>query len=1047
WTATYTPTANVEDTTNIITVDNTGVSDAAGNAGSGSTDSDNYTVDTKRPTVTVSLNDTSVKVGETPTVTFTFSEAVSGFTEADVTVANGSISTPSSTDGGITWTATYTPTSNVEDATNVITVDKTGVTDGAGNAGSGTTDSDNYTVDTKPPTVTDGKISLSGASGTGGAYKVGDTVTATWDNTAGGDNNNDISGVTVNFSQFGGGTTVVASNSSGTWTATYTITEEGGGAIDTTNRNVAVTATDNAGNTTTTSDTTNATVDNDSPILTDAKITLSGAMGTDGAFKVGDTVTATWNNTASGDNNGDTISGVTVNFSQFGGGTAVAASNSSGIWTATYTITENGGGSIDTTNRNVAATATDNAGNTTTTSDTTNATVDNVKSTLSSDAAIVVSSGSGTSGAYRVGDQVTVTIADSEILTPGNSDVAGITVDFTAVGGGSAVAMSRNGNGNGWTASYTIVDDATDIDATNRQLAVTLADNAGNATTVTDTTQLTVDNVKSTLSSDAAIVVSSGSGTSGAYRVGDQVTVTIADSEILTPGNSDVAGITVDFTAVGGGSAVAMSRNGGNNGWTTSYTIVDDATDIDATNRQLAVTLTDNAGNATTVTDTTQLTVDNVKSTLSSDAAIVVSAGSGTSGTYRVGDQVTVTIADTNILTPGNSDVAGITVDFTAVGGGSAVAMSRNGGNNGWTASYTIVDDATDIDATNRQLAVTLTDNAGNATTVTDTTQLTVDNVKSTLSSDAAIVVSSGSGTSGAYRVGDQVTVTIADSEIQTPGNSDVTGITVDFTAVGGGSAVAMSRNGNGNGWTASYTIVDDATDIDATNRQLAVTLTDNAGNATTVTDTTQLTVDNVKSTLSSDAAIVVSSGSGTSGAYRVGDQVTVTIADSEIQTPGNSDVAGITVDFTAVGGGSAVAMSRNGGNNGWTASYTLVDDATDIDATNRQLAVTLTDNAGNATTVTDTTQLTVDNVKSTLSSDAAIVVSSGSGTSGAYRVGDQVTVTIADSEILTPGNSDVAGITVDFTAVGGGSAVAMSRNGNGNGWTASYTIVDDATD
>jgi hypothetical protein len=102
-----------------------------------------------------------------------------------------------------------------------------------------------------------------------------------------GDNNSDtISSVTVDFSQFGGGTAVAATNSSGTWTATYTIAW---GAVDTTNRNVAVTATDNAGNVTTTADTTNATVDNVAPTVTDGNIFISGASGTGGAFKTGDT--------------------------------------------------------------------------------------------------------------------------------------------------------------------------------------------------------------------------------------------------------------------------------------------------------------------------------------------------------------------------------------------------------------------------------------------------------------------------------------------------------------------------------------------------------------------------------------------------------------------------------------------------------------------------------------------------------------------------------------------------------------------------------------
>lgn len=94
--------------------------------------------------------DAALKVGETSLVTITFSEAVTGFTNADLSIANGTLSSVSSADGGLTRTATFTPTSSVEDTTNLITLDNTGVTDAAGNAGTGTT---NYAIDTRPPTV------------------------------------------------------------------------------------------------------------------------------------------------------------------------------------------------------------------------------------------------------------------------------------------------------------------------------------------------------------------------------------------------------------------------------------------------------------------------------------------------------------------------------------------------------------------------------------------------------------------------------------------------------------------------------------------------------------------------------------------------------------------------------------------------------------------------------------------------------------------------------------------------------------------------------
>ncbi|MCU8084469.1 hypothetical protein L5L98_15205, partial [Shewanella sp. SM23] len=213
--------------------------------------------------------------------------------------------------------------------------------DGGADAVNGTNDNFYLLVNSSTPVVTDGNISISGAAGTGGTYRMGDTVTATWNNTAGGDNNADLTGVTVDFSQFGGGAAVVASNSSGTWTATYTITA---GGIDAGSRNVSITAT-NAGGPTTTADTSNATVDNIAPTVSNAFIGISGATGTGGAYKIGDTVTASWDNSAFGDDNSDTISAATVNFSQFGGGAAVAATNSSGTWTATYTIVA---GAIDT---------------------------------------------------------------------------------------------------------------------------------------------------------------------------------------------------------------------------------------------------------------------------------------------------------------------------------------------------------------------------------------------------------------------------------------------------------------------------------------------------------------------------------------------------------------------------------------------------------------------------------------------------------------------------------------------------------------------------
>ncbi|MEE4375884.1 Ig-like domain-containing protein, partial [Pseudomonas alliivorans] len=129
WTAILTPTTSVTDATNLITLDNTGFANASGNIGSGVTSSNNYAIDTQRPTATVVVADNALSIGETSLVTITFSEAVTGFTNADLTVANGTLSAVSSSDGGITWTATLTPAAGVTSASNSVTLSNTGVTD------------------------------------------------------------------------------------------------------------------------------------------------------------------------------------------------------------------------------------------------------------------------------------------------------------------------------------------------------------------------------------------------------------------------------------------------------------------------------------------------------------------------------------------------------------------------------------------------------------------------------------------------------------------------------------------------------------------------------------------------------------------------------------------------------------------------------------------------------------------------------------------------------------------------------------------------------
>ncbi|MEB6672492.1 Ig-like domain-containing protein, partial [Acinetobacter pittii] len=66
------------------------------------------TVDATAPTLAISADDLALAAGETANITFTFSEAVTGFDASDVTLAGGTLAGLSTADGGLTWTATFT---------------------------------------------------------------------------------------------------------------------------------------------------------------------------------------------------------------------------------------------------------------------------------------------------------------------------------------------------------------------------------------------------------------------------------------------------------------------------------------------------------------------------------------------------------------------------------------------------------------------------------------------------------------------------------------------------------------------------------------------------------------------------------------------------------------------------------------------------------------------------------------------------------------------------------------------------------------------------
>lgn len=339
-------------------------------------------------------------------------------------------------------------------------------------------------------------------------------------------------------------------------------------------------------------------------------ITSSGS-GTGGVSKIGDVVTATWNNTAGADNNADSISGVTVDFSAFGRGSAVAASNSGGTSTATHTLVA---GAIDATARNVTVTATDNAGNATTTADTSNAAVDIIGGTVTG---VTSTTANGT---YRTWDSVSVVVSFSDAVT-----VTGTPQLTLAVAGGRAVDYT-SGSGSSLTFVYTVQsgDSPADLDYSGTTaLAGTITDDVGNAMTLT----LAAPGAANSLGANRNIVIDAVAPTvssvsvpaNGAYLAGQNLEITVNLSEVVvvnTGGGTPYLPLTIGSTAR---QANYVSGSGTAN-LTFRHTVQAGDADGDGIAVGGAITLnggtvTDSAGNALTVTlnsvgSTTGVTVD-----------------------------------------------------------------------------------------------------------------------------------------------------------------------------------------------------------------------------------------------------------------------------------------------------------------------------------------------------------------------------------------------------------------------------------------------------
>ncbi len=580
WTATLTPSTNIADASNLITLNNTGYSDAAGNAGSGTTDSNNYAIDTQRPSATITLSDTALAAGETATVTVTFSEAVTGLTTADFGVANGVLSDLSSSDGGLTWTATLTPSTNVTDTSNLITLDNTGVQDAAGNTGTGSTDSNNYAIDTQRPSAS---IVVADSALQAGQNT---TVTVTFSEA--------ITGLTTDdFSVTNGALSNLSSSDGGiTWTATLT---PNANVTDTTNLITLDNTgyTDAIGNTGTgTTDSNNYAIDSQRPTATIAVADTALAIGESSA------VTITFS---------EAITGLTTADFSVTNGTLSGLSSSDGglTWTATLTPSTNiaDASNLITLNNTGYSDAAGNAGSGTT--DSNNYAID----TQRPSATIALSD-----TALAAGETATVTVTFSEAVT-------GLTTADFGVANGVLSDLSSSDGGLTWTATLTPSTNVTDTSNLITLDNTGVQDAAGNAGTgSTDSNNYAIDSQRPT----ATIALADT-----ALKAGQNTTVTVTFSEAIN-------GLTTSDFSVANGALSNLNSSDGGLTWTATLTPSTNVTDTTNLITLDNTGYSDAAGNTGTgTTDSNTYAIDTQRPT----ATIVV-----TDTALAVGETTAVTI-------------------------------------------------------------------------------------------------------------------------------------------------------------------------------------------------------------------------------------------------------------------------------------------------------------------------------------------------------------------------------------------------------------------
>ncbi|MBU8874085.1 DUF4347 domain-containing protein [Reyranella sp. MMS21-HV4-11] len=912
WTAQFTATDGFTGTGSVTVVSDSYTDAALNLGGSGS---DSVTVDRTNPTVTVAIAESALSDGTTSSlVTFTFSEAPTGFTDADLDVVGGTITDLVATVDPLVWTAQFTATDGFT-GTGSVTVISDSYTDAALNLGG--SGSDSVTIDRTNPTVTvaiaDGSLSDTDSSS---------LVTFTFSEAPVGftDADLDVVGGTI--------TDLVATVDPLVWTAQFTATDgfTGTGSVTVVSDSYTDTAL-NLG----VSGSDSVTIDRTNPTVTVA-IADGSLSDTDSSSLV----TFTFSEAPVGFTDADLdVVGGTIS--------DLVATVDPLVWTAQFTATDGFAGTGSVT----------------------------VVSDSYTDAALNLGgSGSDSVTVDRTNPTVTVAIAEASLSDGTASSLVTFTFSEAPVGftdadldvvGGTITDLVATVDPLVWTAQFTATDGFT---------------GTGSVTVVSDSY------------TDAALNLGgSGSDSVTVDRTNPTVTVVIADGSLSDTDSSSLVTFTFSEAPVGftdadldvvGGTITDLVATVGPLVWTAQFTATDGFT---------------GTGSVTVVSDSYTDTALNLGG-----------SGSDSVTVDRTNPTVTVAIADGSLSDTDSSSLVTFTFSEAPVGftdadldvvGGTITDLVATVDPLVWTAQFTATDGFT---------------GTGSVTVISDSY------------TDAALNLGgSGSDSVTIDRTNPTVTVAIADGSLSDTDSSSLVTFTFSEAPVGftdadldvvGGTITDLVATVDPLVWTAQFTATDGFT---------------GTGSVTVVSDSY------------TDTALNLGvSGSDSVTIDRTNPTVTVAIADGSLSDTDSSSLVTFTFSEAPVGftdadldvvGGTITDLVATVDPLVWTAQFTATDGFT---------------GTGSVTVVSDSY------------TDAALNLGgSGSDSVTVDRTNPTVTVAIADGSLSDTDSSSLVTFTFSEAPVGftdadldvvGGTITDLVATVDPLVWTAQFTATDGFT-